>query len=199
MTKLNLSNLNKGCFFYFSRQKSSPSTANQFQRESASITEKAINLPEPEPTIFGLPVRLKIPKINVDAAVLSLGLTSDGAMDIPKGPDDVAWYNLGQRPGEKGSAVMAGHYGTWKNGTGSVFDNLNDLEKGDFIYVEDDQGKTSTFVVSESRSYDPNAEASEVFESSDEKSHLNLITCEGIWSKTAKSYSQRLVIFTDKE
>jgi hypothetical protein len=58
---------------------------------------------------------------------------------------------------------------------------------------------TTTFVVRESRSFNPNADASDVFNSNDEKSHLNLITCEGSWNKDSKSYSQRLVIFTDKE
>ena len=42
---------------------------------------------------------------------------------------------------------------------------------------------------------DPNA----VFISNDEKLHLNLITCEGIWSKAQQSYSKRLVVFADRE
>lgn len=145
------------------------------------------------------PARLKIPGINVDAVVESVGLTSGGAMDMPKNPDEVAWFNLGTRPGENGSAVIDGHYGTWKNGQGSVFDNLYKLRPGDKVYIEDDGGATATFVVRESRSYDPNAEAVDVFSSSDGKSHLNLITCEGTWNKNSKSYSQRLVVFTDKE
>jgi LPXTG-site transpeptidase (sortase) family protein len=171
-------------FFYFIPQKPNPPTEN------------IITLPKQE---YGLPVRLRIPAINVDAAVKSLGLTPQGNMDIPNGPDDVAWYNLGNRPGENGSAVIAGHYGTWKNGKGSVFDNLHKLIKGDKLYIEDEKGVTITFVVRESRSFEPNADAEEVFGSDDEKLHLNLITCEGIWNKDSKSYSKRLVVFTDKE
>jgi LPXTG-site transpeptidase (sortase) family protein len=169
------------------------------QRSSNLPVENIPALPEQEEAIFGLPVRLKIPEINVDAAVGSVGLTSLGAMDKPKGPDDVAWYELGPRPGEDGSAVMAGHYGTWKNGQGSVFDNLYKLRPGDKLYIEDDKGATISFVVRESRRYDPEADASDVFDASDEKPHLNLITCEGAWNKASKSYPQRLVVFTDKE
>jgi LPXTG-site transpeptidase (sortase) family protein len=146
-----------------------------------------------------LPVRLKIPKINIDAKIDPMGLTSDGAMEVPKGGRDVGWYSSGPRPGEIGSAVMDGHYGRWKNGEGSVFDDLNKLEKGDTVYVEDDKGVTTTFVVRELRTYDPNADALDVFSSDDGKSHLNLITCEGVWNKVSKSYSGRLVVFTDKE
>jgi LPXTG-site transpeptidase (sortase) family protein len=163
-----------------------------------SVDDNA-DIPKQAQIEYGLPVHLKISAIDVDSNVEHLGLTPTGAMDVPKGPDDVAWFNLGTRPGENGSAVIAGHYGTWKNGKGSVFDNLNKLRAGDKIYIEDDKGIDITFVVRESRSFDPKADASEVFSSDDEKSHLNLITCEGTWNKDSKSYSQRLVVFTDKE
>lgn len=146
----------------------------------------------------GFPVHLKIPRINVDATIERVGLTSDGAMDIPKSPNDVAWYALGPRPGDSGSAVIAGHYG-WKDGNGSVFDDLHTLRKGDNIYIKDDRGAMVSFVVRESRRYDSTADASNVFISSDGKAHLNLITCEGVWNTVSEGYSKRLVVFTDKE
>jgi LPXTG-site transpeptidase (sortase) family protein len=183
-----------GAVFYFIQQRTGPSNENV----AIFPAQEQLNLPA-EKVSFGLPVRLKISGINVDAAVESLALTPKGAMDTPKGPDDVAWFSLGTRPGEIGSAVIAGHYGRWKNGQGSVFDNLHELQPGDKIIIEDDKGAVATFVVRESRNYDPSADAAGVFSSDDEKSHLNLITCEGTWSKDSKSYSQRLVVFTDKE
>ena len=145
-----------------------------------------------------LPIRFIIPKINVDATVEYVGVTSGGAMDVPKGPDAVAWFSLGSRPGETGSAVISGHYG-WKNGIPAVFDNLHMLQKGDKLYVEDEKGAITTFVVREFRTYGGTEPAPEVFGSSDGKAHLNLITCTGVWNKTKKSYSQRLVVFADKE
>lgn len=145
-----------------------------------------------------LPIHLKIPSINVDALIESVGLTSDGAMDVPKGPAEVAWYNLGPRPGEMGSAVIDGHSG-YKNNQPAVFDNLYKLQKGDKIYVENDTGVTTTFIVREIQKYNPNADASDVFISNDGKSHLNLITCTGIWNKIWKSHSERLIVFADKE
>jgi len=147
---------------------------------------------------FGLPVRLKIPEINVDANIEHVGLKTNGEMDVAKDPAAVAWLQIGNRPGEIGSAVIAGHYGILKNGEGSVFDNLKKLNKGDQLYVEDDQGATVTFVVRENRSYDANADASSVFTSSDGKSHLNLVTCQG-WDKVSESYTKRLVTFADKK
>lgn len=146
----------------------------------------------------GLPIRFKIPKINVDAAVEYVGVARGGAMDVPKKIEDVAWYASGTRPGDIGSAVLAGHYGRWKNGQGSVFDDLHTLQKGDFVSVEDDRGKTTTFIVRESRTYDEHADAITVFTSDDGQAHLNLVTCEGVWDPKTKSYPKRLVVFTDK-
>lgn len=165
------------------------------QTVSAPLAVATVALSEQE-VKFPLPVRLRIPTISVDAAIEYVGVTSEGTMDVPKNPADVAWFNLGARPGENGSAVMAGHYGGKK---ASVFDNLYKLRKGDKLYVEDEFGTTTVFVVRETRRYNPSADASYIFNSSDGKSHLNLITCEGDWDKVSKSYSERLVVFTDKE
>lgn len=145
-----------------------------------------------------LPIQLKIPSIRVDATIVYVGLTPQGNMDVPKGPNEVAWFNLGPRPGEVGSAVISGHYG-WKNNIPAVFDNLNTLKKGDRIYITDIKGLTTSFVVRELRAYGEDQDASDVFISTDGGAHLNLITCEGVWNKTKKSYSRRLVVFTDKE
>lgn len=149
-------------------------------------------------TTSEFPTYLKIPKINVDALVLGAGLTPLGAMDVPKGPNGAVWFNLGPRPGEMGSAVIAGHYG-WKNEIPAVFDNLHKLESGDKIYIKDEKGVTVTFVVRKLRTYGENEDASLVFDSNDGEAHLNLITCQGAWNKNKKSYSNRLVVFTDKE
>ena len=117
-------------------------------------------------------------------------------MDVPKDRGNVAWFELGQRPGENGSAVIAGHYG-WKNGKASAFDNLYKLRKGDTLYIEDDKGVITSFVVRESRRYDPEADASEVFGSNDGRARLNLVTCEGAWDKVSRTYSKRLVVFAE--
>lgn len=145
-----------------------------------------------------LPLRLKIPRINVEANVESVGLTPDGDMGIPQQPANAAWFNLGPWPGDQGSAVIDGHSGIWEDDTATVFENLYKLQPGDKLYVEDKTG-TTTFVVRESKIYDPAADASAVFSSNDGRAHLNLITCEGAWSEDLKSYTNRLVVFTDKE
>ncbi|MEX1995714.1 MAG: hypothetical protein WD887_02975, partial [Candidatus Saccharimonadales bacterium] len=41
-----------------------------------------------------LPVRLKIPRIDVDADIEYVALTIAGDMDVPKGPNNAAWFAL---------------------------------------------------------------------------------------------------------
>lgn len=163
-----------------------------------SAVDLSANVASAGPVASGLPTHLRIPAINVDAVIEHVGLAPDGAMDVPKGPADVAWFDKGPRPGENGSAVLAGHFG-WKDNIPAVFDNLSSLRKGDKIYVENDKGELTTFVVRESRLFGEKGNATEVFSSSDGKAHLNLITCEGVWNKETESYSERLVVFADKE
>ncbi len=151
-----------------------------------------------EQTTTKLPTRLKIPKINIDAPLKPLGITPEGAMDIPKGPKDLSWFEPGTVPGEKGSAVIAGHYG-WINGIPAAFDDLHNLQKGDATYIEYDRGNPTIFIVREIKIYDKDESVSNVFYSKDGKSHLNLITCEGVWDKLNQNYSGRLVVFTDKQ
>lgn len=149
-------------------------------------------------TTINLPLRIKIPTINVDAVIYYTGITANGAMDIKQDPNKTAWYNLGPRPGENGSAVIAGHYG-WSNGQGSVFNGLHTLNKGDKIATVDVLGIDTNFIVRDIKRYDPDADASDIFTSNDGKSHLNLVTCDGTWDNNKNTYSDRLVVFADKE
>jgi len=152
-----------------------------------------------EQTNVSQPVQFQIPKINVNATIEEVSLTSAGAVGVPKGIANVAWFALGPRPGERGNSIIVGHYGWYKNGTPAVFNNLNKLKPGDKLYVKDSKGVTVTFVVRELKIFSAGEDSSGVFSLDDGKAHLNLITCEGIWDKTQKTYSSRLVVFTDKE
>jgi LPXTG-site transpeptidase (sortase) family protein len=135
--------------------------------------------------------RLEIPSIGIDAKIEDVGLTQDGAVDTPVGPEDVGWYSLGPRPGEEGSAVIDGHR-SWKDGEVAVFDNLVKFHSGDtFSVVDDTDGKILSFIVEKTRIYDKNAIVP------DGEAHLNLITCVGDWYKNTKSSSERWVVYAD--
>ncbi len=141
--------------------------------------------------------RLIISSINVDAPIERLGLTKEGAMDSPAGPINTGWYKYGPKPGDIGSATIAGHFG-WKNGIPAVFDNLSKIKIGDKIKVIDENGVTVTFIVMKTKIMANDADATEVFSSNDGKAHLNLITCSGKWDAKTQNRPNRLVVFADK-
>ncbi len=139
------------------------------------------------------PRRLIISKLHVDAAIESVGMDSKGNMDVPKDSDNAAWYNLGYKPGENGSAVIDGHFDK-QSGAPAVFYELGSLNSGDTIQIEQSDGKRLTFEVTKSDMYAyDKLPLQEIFNTSG-KPVLNLITCNGTFDTSAKNYSKRLVV-----
>ena len=147
---------------------------------------------------------ISIPSIKVNAKIKEVGLTSKGAIGAPEKPEDTAWYNKSPKPGEIGNSIIDGHFG-WKDGIPAVFDNLNKIKIGDKIYIEnkntdkDENKSIITFVVTEIKTYEDDSDSKDLFTIKDDKAHLVLVTCAGTWDKTGKSYSKRLVVFSDRE
>jgi LPXTG-site transpeptidase (sortase) family protein len=139
-------------------------------------------------------MRLSIPAIKVEANIQEVGVNSKGEMDVPGNIFEVGWFKLGPKPGEKGSAVISGHF-NGKNNEAGVFIDLDKLKVGDKVYVEDGKGFSTSFVVRETQTYIPGY-ADDVF-SKGEGVYLNLVTCDGVWDGGKKSFSKRLVVYTD--
>jgi sortase A len=148
---------------------------------------------EPPSPVYAEPVRLRIPKLGVDAPVKPVGVDKDGVMISPKGPDEAGWYKFGSRPGERGSAVLAGHSG-YRDDRAAIFDDLPKLVAGDSVIVVDKTGVEIAFVVREGRLFDPKADTNDVFGRYDGR-YLNLVTCTGAWNASAGTHSKRLVVF----
>lgn len=168
------------------------------QHQNTIVTESMKSTPilDPIPLTVGVPIRIQIPIIGVDATVESVTLQSDGSMDVPTDPMNAGWYALGPRPGEVGNAVIDGHVNWWY-GAPAIFPNLHKLVAGDMITTQDDQGITTSFIVRESKIYPASANAAEVFRASDAMAHLNIITCSGAWDTVTQQKKDRLVIFAD--
>lgn len=143
----------------------------------------------------GIPVKLQIPAINVDAAIEPVGLDEQKRMDVPKNSDNAGWFDLGYKPGEKGNAALAGHLDK-VTGAPAVFWNLSQLKQGDKIIIYDSKNRQYTFNVSQISTYPyNNFPLHEVFGGSDQ-ARLNLITCNGTWDGNTQNYSQRIVVYS---
>jgi len=138
-----------------------------------------------------IPVRLKIPAINVNASIQRVGLDQDGEMGVPENPKDVGWLDLETLSGSVGSAVISGHLNQ-ENGEPGVFANLNKLQVGETIFLEKANSNLDAYRISKIRTYD-SGHAEEVFGIGGGE-RLSFVTCDGVWNKNIKSYSKRLVV-----
>ena len=143
-----------------------------------------------------LPALLEIPSIGVSAKVQQVGLNSKKEMDVPSNEVDVAWYNLGPKPGETGSAVIAGHLDN-RASQPAVFWNLDRMAVGDYIYVTDGSNNKKSFQVISSERYKTGDAPMEKIFGVSNGAYLNLVTCGGVWDKEKNNYSERFVVFTE--
>ncbi len=142
------------------------------------------------------PVRLRIPRLGIKAAVQYVGVNEKGNMAAPTNFADVGWYKYGPLPGQSGAAVIDGHV---NNGLGlpGVFERLNELAVGDEVVVETKDGRGINFSVKEKKIYPYGEVPLELVFDKAGAAKLNLITCVGDFLSRDRTYDQRLVVFTE--
>jgi sortase (surface protein transpeptidase) len=136
------------------------------------------------------PVELAIPSISVRSHVVPVGLDPAGALATPLA-DRVGWWRLGARPGEPGSAVLAGHVDT-RHAPG-VFARLPELVEGSTVAVRRADGSVAVFTVVGVTRHDKEALPPAVWERGGRRL-LRLITCGGEFDERARSYRENVVV-----
>ena len=144
------------------------------------------------PESAGAPLRISIPAIGVDAAVVGVGLRADGAMEVPA-VDRAGWYQLGPRPGEPGPAVIVGHVDSRRGP--AVFYRLRQLHRGDGILVRRTGGTTAAFTV-EAVEQQPKSTlpVGRIWNRTAEPV-LRLITCGGTFDRTSRHYRDNVIVY----
>lgn len=139
------------------------------------------------------PVYLTIPALDISAKVQQVGITKKGNMAAPNNFTDVGWYKYGATPGTAGNVVIAGHV---DNGIAlpAVFSNLKNLKEGDDVYLETKNGSKTRYVVIGFSTYDYYAHPQEVFNVTNNKHYLKLVTCTGEWVSNIRTHNKRLVV-----
>jgi sortase (surface protein transpeptidase) len=143
------------------------------------------------------PTRLLIPAIHVDAPVEEVNIASDGNLATPAHSPwvDTGWYSDGPRPGAVGSAVIDGHLDR-PGGYPAVFWLLRQLHASNTVQVQESNGQTLHFSVTDVEYYEPqNAPLQQIFGNNGGK-YLNLITCAGDWIPSQHQTTLRLVVYT---
>lgn len=158
----------------------------------------ATSLSTPPPSSAVRPDRIEIPAIGVAAPIGPVGLTADGALDVPPldRPGDTGWYDQGPVPGETGPAVVVGHV----DAAGpAVFFRLRELRPGDRITITRTDAVTVAFrVVSVEQVKKAEFPTDRVYGDLDHAA-LRLITCGGTFDPSRKSYLSNVIVYADAE
>ncbi len=142
------------------------------------------------------PQLLRIPAVGIEAEFEgSLGLNYDGTVEVPDSFEEVGWYKHGPTPGELGPAVILGHVDSYQGP--AVFYSLGQLEPGDEILIDREDGATAKFVVTKlSRHEQAGFPTAQVYGDIDHAG-LRLITCTGVYSHATMRYSHNLIVFAE--
>jgi sortase (surface protein transpeptidase) len=140
-----------------------------------------------------VPVRLRIPKIQLTTSLEPLGRASDGTVEVPNRPDLAGWYAPGPRPGDPGSAVILGHVDS--DHAPAVFYRLRELRAGDQLTVTRADGSTVRFVVQRTRQYDKQQFPTDQVYYPTLRSTLRLITCGGQFDPADGHYKSNIIVF----
>ncbi|WP_328652384.1 class F sortase [Micromonospora sp. NBC_00330] len=142
------------------------------------------------------PTSIEIPRIGVDATIMSLGTNPDGTVQVPPldKADQAGWYEPGASPGETGNAVIVGHVDSAVLGP-AVFFDLGALTPGDTVTVRRADGVPATFTVDSVKSYPKTAFPTELVYGPSDRPSLRVVTCGGVFDQAAKSYPDNIVVF----
>ncbi len=147
----------------------------------------------PAETPVADPARVRIPAIDVDAAVLPLAVDGQGVLPPPPTNADAGWWRAGPEPGEAGPAVIVGHV-DGREGP-AVFFRLRQLAPGDEIAVDRVDGSTAVFVVERVERHAKDAFPTEAVYGRTPDARLRLVTCGGEFDRSARHYVDNVVVF----
>ncbi len=148
-----------------------------------------------EPLAESEPVEIEVDALGVKQEIIPLGLTDEGVMEVPQGPDPVGWYDRSPTPGEMGPSVLAGHV-TW-DGTDGVFRHLEDLADGDVVTVTRNDGSAARFEITRVEQYPKDTFPTAQVYGNTPGPELRLITCAGDYDPESGDYSDNVVAYAE--
>jgi Sortase domain len=145
------------------------------------------------PARVSRPVYLSIPVIGVHTRLIRLGLTAQDTLQVPTSTAVAGWYTRSPRPGQVGSAIIAGHIDSYL-GPG-VFFRLRLLRPGDRVYVRHANGTLTVFRVYAKHLYPKDRFPTQLVYGPAPDPELRLITCGGTFDPAIGSYLSNVVVY----
>ncbi|WP_324642957.1 class F sortase [Pseudarthrobacter sp. LT1] len=169
---------------------SPPSSAPGGPPGEAAPAAVGHSLPRSEPVV------LDIPSIGLRTDLLSLGLRTNGSLEVPEDTGNGApagWYNGSPTPGEGGPSVILGHVNAL-GGHKGVFADLRKLAPGSDVNVARADGSTATFTVERGALYSKDSFPTVEVYGNTAGPELRLITCDG-YDPATGLFDDNYVIF----
>lgn len=140
------------------------------------------------------PSWVRLSGIDVDAAVVPVGVDGRGEMEVPEDVDTVGWYRFGPGPGsDAGSAVLTGHVDDRVQGRGAFY-SLTDLDEGDTVRVDLADGTVLDYRVTRVERIDKSVLPVDRLFARAGAPHLTLITCGGAFDRATRNYRDNVVV-----
>jgi LPXTG-site transpeptidase (sortase) family protein len=146
-----------------------------------------------EPDPVARPVALTIPLIDVKTNLITLGLASGGAMQVPSSFSVAGWFTGSPRPGSIGSSIIVGHIDS-TSGPG-VFFRLDELKAGNEVFVKRSDGTTAEFRVTKIQEYLKDEFPTQAVYGPTPDAELRLITCGGAFDPATGHYLSNVVVY----
>ena len=143
-----------------------------------------------------IPVSVDIPAIGVSSKLLHLGLSADGAIQVPSlytEASEAAWFKYSATPGQIGASVIEGHLDSFQGP--AVFFRLGALRPGDHVDVTLADGVTAVFRVTGVRQYLKSNFPAKTVYGATRYASLRLITCGGAFDYATGHYLSSTVVF----
>ncbi|MET8998858.1 class F sortase [Amycolatopsis sp. Hca4] len=141
------------------------------------------------------PVSIDIPKIGARSTLIPLGLNPDNTVQVPPvtTPLQAGWYTYAPTPGETGPAVVLGHVdGNHQKG---IFFRLKELAAGDRVSIARKDGTTAVFEVTKVHQVPKKDFEREGVYDDTAGPELRLITCGGVFDRSAHNYVDNIVVY----
>lgn len=140
------------------------------------------------------PARIDIPAIGVSSPIDAVGIAPSGEMEIPDDIRRIGWFAPGVIPGRNGTAVFSGHVDSRTQGRGDFY-RLHELDVDDTVTITHADGTERTWRVAVRTSYGKDELPIDDIFVRGGQPRLALITCDGSFDATTRSYQDNVVVY----
>ena len=136
---------------------------------------------------------LTVEGTTINMPIVEVGVSPDGAMEIPEPFNEAGWYRFGPAPGAAaGTAVVAAHVDTTSDS--APFSQLKSLTPGTLVRVQREGAPPLTFRVTGVELMAKDAfDGASIFRR-DGPPQLKLVTCGGRWLDEQQDYGDNVIV-----